>query len=650
MKPSSKSLKLLFFLLLFFLESQLFAQLNKQYFYNQARKHIYQDEYSEAIRVLNVLIKTDSTIADAWFLRGLSKYNLNDLHGALTDFSQAINHNPVFSQAYLYRGVVYNRFARYNQALADFETAIDLRPNSADGFFSRGINHLLTQQPHKAIDDFLQVIRFQPKNIDAWINLATSRIYAGDSLTALSDYSHAIMLNPFYSESYSKRGRLYYELNNFDLALVDFNNAIRYEKESSISYFFRALTYNSLNLTDSALADLNKAIELAPENALSIYNRALIYWKKGDTKNAFYDFERVIELNPENVLVYFNRGVLYYETERFPEAVRDFTLAIDLFPDFANAYLGRSSAYARLGNYFESQKDKIYAHSIAERFGNESGQAYTDTSKKFNELIAFSSDFSTRTSIPSLDEYNSKPIDILPFIRIIGIPAEKLLTTTQQFKPIDTLNSILKDQRIALILSSGRTAINFDSIDINNDFAKAFLEGLRWSSQNKYNQAIRSYEKALNLNPDDILTQINLAAEKADMVSFIASFEKEVGTVSFEKSSRNKSNDYTSGAIQLEAFEESVAIYKWLNELLPNSSTIHYNMGNIYALSGKISAAEEEYTKAISINPNSPEAWYNRGLIKFMQNDKVNGCKDMGKAGELGVKQAYLLIHRFCRQ
>lgn len=627
--------------------TNLFAQLNKQYFYNQARNHIYQEQYSDAIRSLNTLIRTDSTFADAWFLRGFSKYNLNDLHGALADFSKAIKFNPVFSQAYLYRGVVYNRFARYSLALVDFETAIDLRPNSADGYYSRGINYLLTQKPLEAISDFLNVIRFEPKNVDAWINLGTSRLYAGDSLAALNDYSRAINLNPFYSESYSKRGRLYYELKKFELAKNDFNSAINYDKNTSLNFFFRALTYNSLEQKDSALFDLNRAIDLTPNNALSIYNRALILWEVGDIRNAFRDFESVIELNPENVLVYYNRAVLNYETDRFSDAITDFSTAIELFPDFANAYLGRSSAHQRLGNYFESQKDKTYAQSIAERYATTGGNAFTDTSKRFNELIAFDSDFSTKTAIPSLGDYNSKPVDILPFIRIIVVPANELKTTTQLYSPIDSLNSQLVEYGIALTFGIDKRPFNLELDNIDNEFLMNFIQGLKWSSEKKFNQAINAFEAALKISPNNVPALLCLATEKADMVSFIASFENELNTISLNDRSTREGQPTSS--LQPESFSESLEIFSEIAQKLPTKSIMLYNLGNIYALSGDIDKAQLKYSEAIEINSNSAEAWFNRGLLHFMQNDKPNGCIDMGKAGELGLKQAYLLIHRFCR-
>ena len=54
-----------------------------------------------------------------------------------------------------------------------------------------------------------------------------------------------------------------------------------------------------------------------------------------------------------------------------------------------------------------------------------------------------------------------------------------------------------------------------------------------------------------------------------------------------------------------------------------------------------MSEALEDYTRAIELNPQFGEAYYNRGLIQIYLKDTHKGCLDMSKAGELGIQQAY---------
>ena len=56
-----------------------------------------------------------------------------------------------------------------------------------------------------------------------------------------------------------------------------------------------------------------------------------------------------------------------------------------------------------------------------------------------------------------------------------------------------------------------------------------------------------------------------------------------------------------------------------------------------------------DYTKATSTNPNDDDAYYNIGLIQFNQlKDKKRACNAWSKAGELGSKDAYKMIEKYC--
>lgn len=629
------------------------GQLNKAYFYNLGRNQLANEQYAEAILTLNQLLRADTTIEEAWFLRGVAKYNLNDFQGARFDFGKAITNNPVFSQAYLYRAIVLSRLSRYSQAISDFDMAIDLRPSFSLAYFNRGIAFVLSNDPQRAINDFSQTIKLEPKNIDAWINRGTAKIMNGDSLGALTDYRQAIQLNPFYSESYSKRGRLYYELGDMHLALTDFDKAIECDTTISLNYFYRALVNNSLHNTQEAIKDLNKTITLNPENALSLYNRGLIYWQSGNSTSALVDFNRVTELNPENILIYYNRGVLNFEMKKFANSIKDFSMAINLFPDFANAYLGRSAAHAMLGNRQESFNDKTFAQSIAEKFKDNHALPWTDTTKKFDKLIAFSSDFSPKTAIPLIEAYGTHSIDIKPFLKTTYIHKDKLRTRTQGFDELDKLNSMLPNSPLRFIISSSLELDQSlgDSSGVEFPFVENMVQGIKSSSKGKFSEAINYYKRSLQLQPNNPLALLNLAVTEAEMLNFIASFEKNsLSSVSFEKSIQTSAQNSNASTIQSVSFDEPLENLVKLESLIPNHYAVYYNKANIFAFSGEMEKAIESYTMACNIEPDLAEAWYNRGLVYLVQKNNEMACRDLGIAGEKGIKQAYLLIHRFCRK
>ena len=51
---------------------------------------------------------------------------------------------------------------------------------------------------------------------------------------------------------------------------------------------------------------------------------------------------------------------------------------------------------------------------------------------------------------------------------------------------------------------------------------------------------------------------------------------------------------------------------------------------------------------AINIKPNS-NSYFLRGKSYIKLNQKENGCKDLSKAGELGQKDAYTEISKYCK-
>jgi len=58
--------------------------------------------------------------------------------------------------------------------------------------------------------------------------------------------------------------------------------------------------------------------------------------------------------------------------------------------------------------------------------------------------------------------------------------------------------------------------------------------------------------------------------------------------------------------------------------------------------------ALKDFNIAIALNPQNYDAWFNRGLAKINQNDN-SGCADLNKAIELGSKDAFEAVKKYCR-
>ena len=83
-------------------------------------------------------------------------------------------------------------------------------------------------------------------------------------------------------------------------------------------------------------------------------------------------------------------------------------------------------------------------------------------------------------------------------------------------------------------------------------------------------------------------------------------------------------------------------------EAFPEHAGLRKNRGNINLLLGITRKAIDDYTKAIQLNSEYAEAYYNRAIAFFMLYDKISACADLEKSLELGYAPAAEIKKYFC--
>ena len=68
---------------------------------------------------------------------------------------------------------------------------------------------------------------------------------------------------------------------------------------------------------------------------------------------------------------------------------------------------------------------------------------------------------------------------------------------------------------------------------------------------------------------------------------------------------------------------------------------------NAHARRDDLSRAIDDYTKAIAIDANLAEAYYNRGLVHLRKKETEKAVADLSKAGERGLYKAYGIIKKY---
>ena len=641
------------------------AQYNRDYFFYIGRRQMMENDFKEAIRTLNVLLRFDDKAYEGYFLRGIAKYNLDDLLGAEADFTEAIEKNPVFTTAFTYRAITRSRLGNYDDALSDFHEAIELRPDLPNPYYSRGVTRLLNQQFEKAIEDFDSFIRYEKKVADAYINRGVCHLYLKDTVRAYADFDMGIRTNRESPTGYNRRGVLYMQQNRLEEAERDFDMAVKCDSTLTMSFFNRALVYNETNRPMLSLSDLDRVLQLDSTSSITYFNRAIIRSRIGDYNRALEDYNKVAQYSPDNVLVYYNRALLYQQLGEIERAKQDYTKAIELYPDFANAYLGRSYLRYLLRDYKGSRSDKqIAERKIAEyksRLNDTTYSIYADTTRRFDKLLSFESklagsSFERITSRRASDE----EMALLPMFKFTFTQDSTDRTATaRKYYSQRAEDFILRMINPMLAISCRDSSLAADSLVAINrrlkqrvksgdtSFEQLFSLAISESLVKQYTNAVNTYTLAIQAAPTNPFVYLNRATTQAEMIDFISSIDNAYQRISIESDPARQLHNRPTRTYN---YDEAIADLTKAIKLHAGFAYAYYNRANLFALSGKLPEAFDDYTKAIELNPHFAEAYYNRGLIQIYMKDTRKGCLDISKAGELGIEEAYDVLKTYTKQ
>ena len=604
------------------------AQYNREYFFWMGRSSMMNNDYQEAIRTLNTLLRFDEDAFEGYFLRGIAKYNLDDLLGAEADFSTAIRLNPVYTQAYTYRAITRSRLGNYDDALQDFREAIELRPDLPGPYYSRGVTRLLNQQFKEAIEDFDKFIRQENKVADAFICRGLSYLHLKDTTRAYENFNTAIRTNRENPNGYNRRGSLHLQQEQYKEAEADFNKAISCDSTYLLSYF----------------------------------NRAMLRTQIGDYNRALEDYDKVALYSPNNVLVYYNRAGVYAQLGEIEQAVADYTSAIKLYPDFANAYIYRGRLREYLNDPQGAKSDRAIAQQkIAEyrsRLSDSTYSIYADTTQRFDRLLSFDSKFAGG-SFDRITGHNGgrEEMRLLPLFKFTLMRAD----TVPAVKPYHLQRVEDFRKRIDneyLTLSCRESNIPADSLVLldkqyvqelnasNPSWTVLFERGVTQSLIKQYTNSVNTYSSAIELNPSNPFLYLNRSTTRAEMIDFISSIDNSYQRITIDSDPANRLNNNSKRTY---SYDEAVADLNKAVKLFPDFAHAYYNRANLLALSGSLPEAYEDYSKAIELNPAFAEAYYNRGIIQIFMKDTRKGCLDISKAGELGILEAYEVLKRYAQ-
>jgi|GEM_PF-2213059 len=368
---------------------------------------------------------------------------------ALTLFDQIIDDTSDEIPFYALRGCLHARMGSERDAIDDWETFIDLS------------------------DDETQITEVE--NLIAIYSGEEMFCYAGGGIYASQrealDEINAYDPSTAKGEDHNQRGLAYLCLGYYDHGLRDFARALDSDKNSSAYYNNRGLAYSLLEDQEKAIRDFNKAIDLEPDDPISYANRANSYLELEDYGQALVDFNNALRLDPAYEYALNKRATVYRQLSDPEHALEDYTALIEMSPS-AFYYNNRGLIYLDLELYEDARDDFIEASTLIPAspiYWYNLGNAYISLSDMENALDAFNHSI-------ELDPSDPEALDWRAYIYFY----------------IDENGLCIADYTVLFTMDG----------PLKEKPGNWWRRGTCYHVLGNLEQAVRDYNKALELNPD----------------------------------------------------------------------------------------------------------------------------------------------------
>lgn len=322
-------------------------------------------DYEAAIDIYSQLIEQDANFAQAYFGRGLAYVSgFGNYEAGIADLKQAIILDPNYGEAFAYLGTYQYQNSEYEDVELNLSRAIDLNPNDTQARTVLGEYYLNVGQADKANEQYDALIELMsddpPALYEAWLSKGYAYEALGSADEALIAYETARDINPDNSRAYFLLGNLYAYLANYESALENLDIALERGEADSDLYFVRGISNRELGNPSDAITDFDRALQFSPGN-LNIYvQRGRTYFELKEYLSAIADLSQAITRDSTLTEAYYYRGLTYNDLEDWDAALADFSTLIEMNSGFVSeSYVYRGLIYAQLDQNEEALSNLI---------------------------------------------------------------------------------------------------------------------------------------------------------------------------------------------------------------------------------------------------------------------------------------------------
>lgn len=384
--------------------------------------------------------------------------------------------------------------------------------------------------------------------------------------------------------------------NNAEEALDYLNKEINEHPDNGYAFAWIALVRNYNEEFGRALTAANVAVKKIPSRdkeykAFAYGTRAQVYLNLEDTIQALKDYSQAINIVPDDDRFYNQRAQVYYEQGKYDLADKDYLKMISLKEGDVMGYMG-------IGRNANAQK------------------RYEDAIKQFDYVVKLEPNYSSAYSFRAesyigLKKYNEAIDDV---ISALGIDRDR-----KAFYELQELADSAFEQTVA--------KLKVQKIKESNEQSWDYDLGIVYERAAKYNKAIAYYKESLE-KESNIITASRISSCYDDLGDYDKALEYCNQAIALDSVKTNYLYEKANILDNAGRTQEAIKTMSDYIANTPDEPAGYYQRGWFKDHSGDIEGALEDYTMAITLQPNVAYAYLNRGVLYRLKGENAKAESD----------------------
>jgi superkiller protein 3 len=530
--------------------------------------------------------------ADPIIDEGVKKQTAGDLKGAITLYRQALQISPNSPRAHTDLGTALQQSDDFQNAGLEYDAGYKLDPkNEVGDLYLGAVIDENFNRAAQAVDKYKRYLKEAP---------------SGQYAQAAKERVAVLLKNPSATAKLATQA----EQQRQRTSAEAFENAVKLQQASKY---------------DEALAQYDIALGADPNNDGYWYSKGTAFQAKGDIANAIKCYDKAISIAPNNKQYKDTRGqaigaqsapimdqaVAKHQAGDLPAAIALYKQALGLDPNNAHGWTNLGGAQqasedfnAAKASYAQALKldpkgevDNWYFIGLLDENANQGARAVDDYTKYLQQAPKGS------YAIQAQQRYSTLKVD--------PSKVQKIVTAAESKKNADAQN--------------------------------AYDEAVKLQQANKYDDAIASYKKAIAAAPNEASYYYSMGTAyqaKSDFDGALENYKKAAALNPKEPAYKQvikqvlqaKAQPLVDSAIAKQTaatpdLAGSIADYEAALKINEDPLTLAY-LGTAYQAQNNLAKAQQDYLRAIQMDPKAPDPHYYLGTVYEAQKKKLDAIRE----------------------